>query len=109
MRYVFGDYTFDAEQYELCRAGQLIPVEPRVFTLLAYLLQHAGRIVLTEELLTQLYPQEFAPVERLTNAVAQARRSCRTRGRPSATSRPCGAGAIASSPQCTHGAVRTWS
>ena len=74
MRYVFGDYTLDAERYELRRAGQLVPVEPRVFDLLASLVQHAGHTVLTEELLTQLYPHEFAPVERLTNAVAQARK-----------------------------------
>jgi class 3 adenylate cyclase/DNA-binding winged helix-turn-helix (wHTH) protein/predicted ATPase len=74
MRYVFGDYTLDAERYELRQAGRLVPLEPRVFDLLAYLVQHPGRTVLTEELLTQLYPNEFAPVERLTNAVAQARR-----------------------------------
>jgi DNA-binding winged helix-turn-helix (wHTH) protein len=74
MRYVFGDYTLDVERYELRLDGQLVPVEPRVFDLLAYLVQHPGRTVLTEELLSQLYPHEFAPVERLTNAVAQARR-----------------------------------
>src|SRR4029453_3474183 len=74
MQYVFGDYTLDAERYELRQAGRLVPLEPRVFDLLAYLVQHPGRTVLTEELLTQLYPNEFAPVERLTNAVAQARR-----------------------------------
>ena len=74
MRYIFGDYTLDAERYELRQAGRLVPLEPRVFDLLAYLVQHPGRTVLTEELLTQLYPNEFAPVERLTNAVAQARR-----------------------------------
>jgi class 3 adenylate cyclase/DNA-binding winged helix-turn-helix (wHTH) protein/tetratricopeptide (TPR) repeat protein len=74
MRYVFGDYTLDAEQYELHRAGQRVPVEPRIFDLLACLVQRSGRTVPTEELLAQLYPNEFAPVERLTNAVAQARK-----------------------------------
>src|SRR5262249_30264058 len=74
MLYVFGDYTLDAEQYELRQAGRLVPLEPRVFDLLAYLVQHSDRTVPTEELLTQLYPNEFAPVERLTNAAAQARK-----------------------------------
>jgi len=74
MLYVFGDYTLDSEQYELRQAGGLVPLEPRVFDLLAYLIQHSGRTVPTEELLAQLYPNEFAPVERLTNAVAQARK-----------------------------------
>src|SRR5262249_9686177 len=54
--------------------GGLVPLEPRVFDLLAYLVQHSGRTIPTEELLAQLYPNEFAPVERLTNAVAQARK-----------------------------------
>ena len=75
MRYLFGDYTLDAERCELRQTGRLVSVEPRVFDLLAYLVYHPGRNVLTEELLQQLYPDEFAPVERLTNAVAQARRA----------------------------------
>src|SRR5262249_34536736 len=60
---------------ELRQAGRLIQLEPRVFDLLAYLVQHPGRTVTPEELLEQLYPNQFAPVDRLTNAVAQARRA----------------------------------
>jgi predicted ATPase/DNA-binding winged helix-turn-helix (wHTH) protein len=74
MLYVFGDYTLDPEHYELRQAGKLVRVEPRVFDVLAYLVQHPGHTVTTEELLEQLYPNQFAPVDRLTNAVAQARR-----------------------------------
>ena len=75
MLYVFGDYTLDAEQYELRQAGPSVPLEPQVVELLVYLVQHPGRTVPTEELLAHLYPNEFAPVERLTNAVAQARKA----------------------------------
>jgi DNA-binding response OmpR family regulator len=59
MLYVFGDYTLDTEQYELRQAGRLVPLEPRVVELLAYLVQHPGRTVPTEELLAHLYPNEF--------------------------------------------------
>ena len=45
MRYVFGDYTLDAEHYEIHRAGTLVRLEPRVFNLLSYLVQHPGRTV----------------------------------------------------------------
>jgi DNA-binding winged helix-turn-helix (wHTH) protein len=65
------DAVCDPEHYELRHAGKLVPVEPRVFDLLAYLVQHPGRTVTTEELLEQLYPNQFAPVDRLTNAVTQ--------------------------------------
>ena len=74
MPYVFGDYSLDPAHYELRHAGRLVPVEPRVFDLLAYLVQHAGQTVTTEALLAHLYPNQFAPVERLTTAVAQARK-----------------------------------
>jgi class 3 adenylate cyclase len=80
MRYVFGDYTLDSEHYELRQAGTLVPLEPRVFDLLAYLVQHPGHTVTTEELLEQLYPHQFAPVERLTNCVAQARKALHDTG-----------------------------
>lgn len=74
MLYSFDDFTLDAEHYELRQAGKLVPVEPRVLDLVAYLVQHPGRTVTTEELLERLYPKQFAPVDRLTNAVAQARK-----------------------------------
>src|SRR5262245_57832563 len=75
MRYVFGPYTLDLTHYQLRQAGSLVRLEPRVFDLLAYFVQHPGRTVTTEELLEQLYPQQFAPVDRLTNAVTQARKA----------------------------------
>ena len=75
MRYVFGEYSLDPTHYELRQAGRLVPIEPRVFEVLAYLVQHAGQTITTEELLAQLYPHQFAPVERLTNAVTHARKA----------------------------------
>jgi predicted ATPase/class 3 adenylate cyclase len=75
MRYVFGPYTLDLAHYELRHAERLVRLEPRVFDLLAYFVQHPGRTVTTEELLEQLYPHQFAPVDRLTNAVTQARKA----------------------------------
>jgi class 3 adenylate cyclase/predicted ATPase len=80
MPYVFGDYILDPEHYELRQAGTPVPLEPRVFDLLTYLVQHPGRTVTIEELLEQLYPNQFAPVERLTNCVAQARKALHDTG-----------------------------
>jgi DNA-binding winged helix-turn-helix (wHTH) protein len=74
MLYSFGDYTLDAEHYELRQAGRLMSIEPRIFDVLAYLVRHAGRTVTTEELKEQLYPNQFGTDDRLTNAVAQARK-----------------------------------
>ena len=76
MRYVFGDYTLDAEHYEIHWAGTLVRLEPRVFNLLSYLVQHPGRTVTKAELREQLWPdQPFMSDDPLTNCVAQARKA----------------------------------
>ena len=76
MRYVFGDYTLDAAHYELHRAGTLVRLEPRVFNLLAYLVQHPGRTVTKEELREQLWPDRpYMSDDPLANCVAQARKA----------------------------------
>jgi hypothetical protein len=45
MRYTFGDYTLDTHQYALCHAGIPLKLQPKVFDLLAYLIQHHDRAV----------------------------------------------------------------
>ena len=76
MWYVFGDYTLDAEHYELRQAGMLVRLEPRVFNLLTYLVQHPGRTVTKEELRAQLWPdQPFMSDDPLTNCMTQARKA----------------------------------
>jgi DNA-binding winged helix-turn-helix (wHTH) protein len=46
MRYVFGDYSLDTRRYELAQAGVLIPLRPKVFQVLAYLITQRDRVVL---------------------------------------------------------------
>jgi len=46
----FADCTIDTDRGELRRAGMLVPVEPQVFELLAYLIVHPDRIVTKDEL-----------------------------------------------------------
>jgi hypothetical protein len=51
MIFAFGRYELDTRVYELRRAGCPRPVEPQVFDVLAYLVQHRDRLVSKEELL----------------------------------------------------------
>jgi DNA-binding winged helix-turn-helix (wHTH) protein len=81
MRYIFGDYTLDPARYELRRAGVLVPVEPRAFDLLAYLVQHAGQIVPKEELFTQLWAEQFVTDSALTYCVIEVRKAIGDSGR----------------------------
>jgi DNA-binding winged helix-turn-helix (wHTH) protein len=43
--HIFGEYTLDTQRYELCRAGHVNRLQPKVFQVLVYLLAHADRVV----------------------------------------------------------------
>ena len=49
MRVVFGQVELDSEARTLEREGQPVPVEPRVFDLLVYLIEHRERVASSEE------------------------------------------------------------
>ena len=56
MLYCFGDYELDEQLYQLRCAGKPVEIEPRVFNVLAYLLQHHDRVVSKDELLESSGP-----------------------------------------------------
>ena len=76
MLYSFDDYTLDAEHYELRQAGRLVRLEPQVFNVLAYLVQHPGRTVTKEELEEHVWPDsQSVGRSSLAKAVAQVRKT----------------------------------
>ena len=76
MLYTFGDhYTLDPAGYELRQHGRLVRLEPRVFDVLAYLVQHPDRTVTKEELVAQLWPEPFVADDALTKCVARVRKA----------------------------------
>jgi DNA-binding winged helix-turn-helix (wHTH) protein/predicted ATPase len=81
MIYAFGDYELDVPRYELRYAGKPVKLEPQVFNVLAYLIQHRDRVVTKEELLGQLWPGRFVSEATLTSRVTAARRAVGDRGR----------------------------
>jgi class 3 adenylate cyclase/DNA-binding winged helix-turn-helix (wHTH) protein/tetratricopeptide (TPR) repeat protein len=81
MEYVFGDYTLDTRRYELRRAGVPVPLRPKVFHLLAYLLAHRERVVSRQELGEHLWPRHFVSEATLDACLAQARQAVGDSGR----------------------------
>jgi DNA-binding winged helix-turn-helix (wHTH) protein len=75
MRYVFGDYSLDTQRYELRRAGELIPLGPQVFNVLAYLITHRDRVVSRDELFERLWPDQFVTDDALGRCIRAARRA----------------------------------
>jgi len=73
MRYSFDTFTLDTRRYELRHAGLLVPLEPQVFKVLAYLVQHADRVVPREELFERLWPGQYVSDDALGRCIRKAR------------------------------------
>src|SRR5215510_13583252 len=73
MRYSFGDYVLDTARQELHHAGAPVQLRRKVFQVLAYLLAHRTRVVSKQELLEQLWPDQFVGDEALTSCVRTLR------------------------------------
>ena len=56
MRVAFGAFTLDLDRRELCRQDRVQPLEPKAFSVLAYLLTHRDRAIAKEELLAACWP-----------------------------------------------------
>lgn len=75
MLYRFGNYELDAQRRELRCAGQQVAIEPRVFEVLLYLLQHRDRMVTKEELLEHCWSDTSVSDAALTRCLAKVRKT----------------------------------
>lgn len=73
MRYHFADVALDIDRIELVRDGQPCPVEPQVFSLLVYLVEHRDRVVTREELVDAIWAGRFVSDSALGSCVKSAR------------------------------------
>src|SRR5262245_36422257 len=81
MLYVFGDCTLDTRGYELRRGGTRIPLRPKVFRVLVYLIEQRDRVVTRDEMLAQVWTNRYVSEETLTSCVKVARRAVGDTGR----------------------------
>jgi DNA-binding winged helix-turn-helix (wHTH) protein/tetratricopeptide (TPR) repeat protein len=75
MRYLCGDYCLDTQRYELHRGSVPIPLRPKVYQVLAYLLTHADRVVLKQELLEHVWPGQFVGDAALNSYIMDIRKA----------------------------------
>ena len=73
--YVFGAYTLDTQRYELRRAGEPLPLEPKVFDVLTYLVQQCDRLVSKDELLEQVWCGANVGEAALVRCIVAARKA----------------------------------
>lgn len=58
---VLGEIELNLLQRQVCRAGRVIPLQPREFALLAELVRHADRVVTRTMLLERVWNYHFEP------------------------------------------------
>ena len=80
MRHLLGPYVLDEEGRDLTLRGVPVPVQPRVFDLLAYLVRNAGRVVPKDELMDTLWPDVIVTEASLQRLVSLARRALQEGG-----------------------------
>jgi DNA-binding winged helix-turn-helix (wHTH) protein/alpha-beta hydrolase superfamily lysophospholipase len=73
-RYLFGDVLLDTDRYLLERGGTSVAVQPQVFDVLSYLVEHRERVVPKTELLDSVWGDRFVGESALTSRIKSARR-----------------------------------
>lgn len=72
--FVFGDIRVDARTFKLWKAGAVVPVEPKAFRVLLFLLHNRGRLVEKEELLDSVWKETSVTENALTREIAKLRK-----------------------------------
>ncbi|MGX5804022.1 winged helix-turn-helix domain-containing tetratricopeptide repeat protein [Bradyrhizobium sp. Arg314] len=70
-----GGAVLDLDRGTLRRDGQIVPVRPKTFELLAFLTRNPGRVLSKEELLQAVWPGIIVSEDSLTQSIHDARKS----------------------------------
>ncbi len=73
--FLFGPFTLDANRGALTWNGAEIPLRPKAFEVLSYLLLHAGRLVSREELLETIWSGVVVTDDSLTQCLVEIRKA----------------------------------
>jgi DNA-binding winged helix-turn-helix (wHTH) protein len=72
---LFGEFELDLEGFELRAHGRLLPLQPKVFDVLAYLAARRGRMIGKSELVAAIWPGVVVGPSSLTRAIREVRRA----------------------------------
>ena len=75
MRYLADTFKLDSDTYQLIRDGAAVDVQPQVFDLLGYLIEHRERVVARDELLSELWRGRVVSDSALNSRLKSARRA----------------------------------
>ena len=71
----FKAFRLDTANHSLWRNGGRVPIAPKGFDVLAYLVEHAGQVVTQDEILEQLWPDTYVNPEVLRKYIQEIRKA----------------------------------
>jgi TolB-like protein/DNA-binding winged helix-turn-helix (wHTH) protein/Flp pilus assembly protein TadD len=71
----FKTFHLDTANHTLGRDGQRVPLAPKAFDVLAYLVEHAGRLVSQDEILEALWSETYVNPEVLRKYILEIRKA----------------------------------
>src|SRR5262249_33367402 len=72
-QFVFAPFRLDLVNEQLWQGEELVPLRPKLFAVLRYLVEHAGRVVTQEELRTAVWPATVVSESVLRGAIRELR------------------------------------
>jgi DNA-binding winged helix-turn-helix (wHTH) protein/tetratricopeptide (TPR) repeat protein len=72
--YSFGPFQLDASEHVLLRDGRSLPLKPKVFDVLAVLVENSGRVVCKDELMKQVWADSFVEEGNLAVSIFEIRK-----------------------------------
>lgn len=73
--YEFGPFRLDAAEHLLLRGGEVVPLTPRVFDTLVFLVENAGHLLEREQLLKTVWADSFVEEANLTVCISSLRKA----------------------------------
>ena len=73
MLYLFEDYALDNERRELRRGQAPVAIEPKVFDLLAFVIENRQRVVSRDDLIAQVWDGRIVSESALARCISEAR------------------------------------
>ena len=74
-RYKFGDFVLDTGERELRRGGASVPLTPKMYDILAVLVEEAGHLVEKDTLLKRVWPDSFVEEANLAQHIFTLRKA----------------------------------
>src|ERR1700730_12998688 len=72
---LFKTFRLDTANHLLWRNGDRVPVAPKAFDVLAYLVEHAGQLVTQDEILEALWAESYVNPEVLRKYILEVRKA----------------------------------